>query len=173
VHPTLVPDNHLLAKVDGGLNCVLVQGRSVGPVGFYGYGAGGDPTASAVVADLIDAARSLGSANAAPALGFLPDRLQAQPIVPIQGTISSYYLRLRAADEPGVLKAITSALAEFDISIEAILQKEPREHEDATIALITSEVSEARFEKALARVSALSLVREQPSHIRVEHFNHH
>ncbi|MGQ0503176.1 MAG: homoserine dehydrogenase [Panacagrimonas sp.] len=172
VHPTLVPDDQLIARVDGVLNAVLVQGNAVGPVGFYGRGAGGDATASAVVADLVDLARGLGAGarHQVPALAFGADAVRALPILPISDIESSYYLRLRVADEPGVLKGITGVLAESDISIEAILQREPREHEDATIALITSVVPEGAFDAALAGLRALPFVREDASRIRVEHF---
>lgn len=166
VHPTLVPDDQLIAKVDGVVNSVVVQGNAVGQVGFYGRGAGGDATASAIVADLVDIARGLN----VPALAFQPQAMQALPLLGIADIESSYYLRLKVADEPGVLKAITGVLAESDISIEAILQKEPREHEDATVALITSVVKESRFDAALKQLLALSCVREGASRIRVEHF---
>ncbi|MGQ0697840.1 MAG: homoserine dehydrogenase [Panacagrimonas sp.] len=172
VHPTLVPDDQLIAKVDGVVNAVVVQGNAVGTVGFFGRGAGGDPTASAIVADLIDVARGLGSApqHQVPALAFKAESVQALPLLSIADIESSYYLRLRVADEPGVLKGITGVLAGSDISIEAILQKEPREHEDATVALITSVVEERCFDEALARLRALPFVREDASRIRVEHF---
>jgi homoserine dehydrogenase len=172
VHPTLVPDDQLIAKVDGVLNSVVVQGNAVGPVGFYGRGAGGDATASAVVADLVDVARSLGSdaKHHVPSLAFKPEALQALPLLPIDEISSSYFLRMRVADERGVLKSITGVLAEVGISIEAILQKEPREHEDATVAVITSEVPEKDFNTALERLSKLPFVREGTSRIRVEHF---
>lgn len=173
VHPTLVADDHLLAKVDGVLNSVVVQGNAVGQIGLYGRGAGGHATASAVIADLIDVARGLGSApqHQVPALAFQPDAVQALPVLPITAVASCYYLRLRVADEPGVLKGLTGILAAHDISIEAILQKEPRGGEDATVALITSRVVEHRFDAALAEMLALPFVREGASRLRVEHFN--
>ena len=172
VHPTLVPDDQLIAKVDGVLNSVVVHGNAVGPVGFYGRGAGGDATASAVVADLVDVARSLGAdaKHHVPSLAFKPDALQPLPLLPIDEISSSYFLRMRVADESGVLQSITGVLAEMGISIEAILQKEPREHEDATVAVITSVVPEKDFDTALARLSKLPFVREGTSRIRVEHF---
>jgi homoserine dehydrogenase len=166
VHPTLVPDDQLIAKVDGVVNAVVVQGNAVGQVGFYGRGAGGDATASAIVADLVDIARGLD----VPALAFQPAAMKPLPLLGITDIESCYYLRLRVADEPGVLKGITGVLAESDISIEAILQKEPREHEDATVALITSTVKESRFDAAMQRLLALPFVREGASRIRVEHF---
>lgn len=172
VHPTLIPDDHLLAKVDGVLNSVVVQGNAVGQIGFYGRGAGGKATASAVIADLVDVARSLGgdAKHQVPALAFQPDAVTVMPLLPIKQIESSYYLRLRVADEPGVLKALTGILAAHEISIEAILQKEPRGGEDATVALITSRVIEHRFDAAMAEMCALPFVREGASRLRVEHF---
>lgn len=172
VHATLIPEDRLLAKVDGVLNSILLQGDAVGQMGLYGRGAGGDATASAVVADLVDVARALGSApqHYVPSLAFQPDSVQALPVRPLDDVESAHYLRVTVADEPGVLKAITSILAEFDISIEAILQKEPRGGDDATVAVITSVIPESRFNAALARVRALPFVREGISRFRVEHF---
>ncbi|WP_420468700.1 homoserine dehydrogenase [Panacagrimonas sp.] len=172
VHPTLVPDDQLIARVDGVVNAVVAHGNAVGTVGFFGRGAGGDPTASAIVADLVDVARNLGAdaRHQVPVLGFRTDALQPLPLLPIAEVHSSHFLRLSVADEAGVLKAITSVLAESEISIEGILQKEPREHEDASVALITSVVQESRFETALQRLLALPFVRDGVSHIRVEHF---
>ena len=172
VHPTLIPDDHLLAKVDGVLNSVVVQGNAVGQIGFYGRGAGGNATASAVIADLVDVARGLGSEakHQVPALAFQADAVAALPLMPISAIESSFYVRLRVADEPGVLKALTGILAAHEISIEAILQKEPRGGEDATVALITSRVIEHRFDAAMAEMCALPFVREGASRLRVEHF---
>ncbi len=172
VHPTLIPDDHLLAKVDGVLNSVVVSGNAVGQIGFYGRGAGGNATASAVIADLVDVARGLGShaKHQVPALAFQPDAVTALTLLPIGQIESCYYLRLRVADEPGVLKALTGILAAHEISIEAILQKEPRGGEDATVALITSRVIESRFDAAMAEMCALPFVREGASRLRVEHF---
>ena len=172
VHPTLIPDDHLLAKVDGVLNSVVVQGNAVGQIGFYGRGAGGKATASAVIADLVDVARSLGgdAKHQVPALAFQPDAVTTLPLLPIREIESSFYVRLRVADEPGVLKALTGILAAHDISIEAILQKEPRGGEDATVALITSRVIEHHFDAAMAEMCALPFVREGASRLRVEHF---
>ncbi|MGH8441622.1 MAG: homoserine dehydrogenase [Nevskiaceae bacterium] len=177
VHPTLVPADHLLAKVDGVLNSIIVQSDAVGATGYYGRGAGGDATASAVVADLLEIARELG-AHAhfqAHPLGYDPAAVQPQPLVPMGEVECAHYLRLRVADTPGVLKAITSILAELDISIEAILQKEPQGRkggkEDAMVAIITSVVAEQRFRAALEKLLALKFVRPGSTHLRVEHFN--
>ncbi|NGY03531.1 homoserine dehydrogenase [Solimonas terrae] len=173
VHPTLVPDNTLLAKVDGVLNSVVVRGDAVGEVGFYGRGAGGDATASAVVADLIDLARGLGAdaRHAVPALAFQPDAVRALPIVPSAEVASAFYLRLKVADEPGVLSKLTAILASHDISVEAILQREPRGHEDANVALITSVIPQHRFDHAVNEMRALPFVREDAARFRVEKFD--
>jgi homoserine dehydrogenase len=173
VHPTLVPADHLLAKVDGVLNSIIVQSDAVGATGYYGRGAGGDATASAVVADLLEIARELG-AHAhfqAHPLGYDPAAVRQPALVPLREVESAHYVRLRVADTPGVLKAITSILAELDISIEAILQKEPRGREDAMVAIITSVVAEQRFASALDKLLALRFVRPGSTHLRVEHFN--
>ncbi|TXH04116.1 MAG: homoserine dehydrogenase [Nevskiaceae bacterium] len=173
VQPTFIPENRLLAKVDGVLNSVLLKGNAVGQVGFYGRGAGGDATASAVVADLVDTARLLSAParHFVPALAFQPEAVQELPLLPIADVQSAHYLRLRVADEPGVLSRITAILAAHDISVEAILQREPREEEDATLAIITSVVAEQRFNAALAEMQKLPFVRAGASRFRVEHFN--
>ncbi|HUQ10560.1 MAG TPA: homoserine dehydrogenase [Steroidobacteraceae bacterium] len=171
VHPTLVPKEHLLAKVDGVLNSIIVHGDAVGPTGYYGRGAGGDATASAVVADILEIARQPGAPLSLPPLGYEPNSVQPQPIVPLRDVECAHYLRLQVADTPGVLRAITSILAELDISIEAILQKEPKGREDASVAIITSSVSEQRFNAALEKLLALKFVRPGSTHLRVEHFH--
>lgn len=169
VHPTLVPADHLLAKVEGVLNAVLMRGDGAGPVCMTGAGAGRLATASAVLADVIDLGRF--GASIAPPLGQPVAGLKPVTIHPTQDAASAFYLRLRVADTPGVLKGITSVFAELDISIEAIQQREPREGEDATVALITSETTGQRIQDAVSRIEALPFVREQLARIRVEHFN--
>ena len=173
VHATLVPEDKLLAKVDGVLNGILLQGNAVGQIGFYGRGAGGDATASAVVADVVDVARALGAdaKHFVPALAFQFDGVQPLEVLPIAEVESAFYLRLRVADEPGVLSKLTSIMAGHDISIEAILQREPRENEDATVALITSVIPQHKFDAALQQMQALPFVRPELSRFRVEHFN--
>ena len=172
VHPTLIPEDQLIAKVDGVLNSVLVHGNAVGQVGFYGRGAGGDPTASAVVADLVDIARALGgdARHAVPALGFQPAAVRGLPVLPISDVESAFYLRLQVADEPGVLSQLTAILAAHDISVEAILQREPRGDEDANVALITSVIPEHHFSAAVAEMQKLPFVREGAARFRVEKF---
>ena len=173
LHATLIPEDKLLAKVDGVLNSILLSGNAVGQIGFYGRGAGGDATASAVVADLVDVARAMGAdaKHFVPGLAFQPDAVQSLPVVPLAETESAFYLRLRVADEPGVLSKLTSILAGHGISVEAILQREPREHEDATVAVITSSIALGKFEAALAEMQKLPFVRPELSRIRVEHFS--
>ena len=173
VHPTLIPETTLLAKVDGVLNSVLIRGNAVGEVGLYGRGAGGDATASAVIADLVDVARSLGAGarHAVPSLAFQPDAVQPLPVVPMSDVASAFYLRLKVADEAGVLSKLTAILAAHDISVEAILQREPHGREDAHVALITSVVRQARFDHALVEMLGLPFVREGAAVLRVEKFD--
>lgn len=170
VHPTLIGENQLLAKVDGVLNAIVVQGNAVDRTGYYGAGAGGDATASAVLADLVDVARQLGApGGGVPTLAFQPDALHALPVLPISEIESAYYLRLTVADVPGVLRAISAILAELDISIEAIIQKEPRPGQDATVAILTSVVREQRCDAAVARMKQLPFVHAGIVRLRVEH----
>ncbi|MDE2148886.1 MAG: homoserine dehydrogenase [Gammaproteobacteria bacterium] len=172
VHPTLVPHAHPLALVDGSVNAVRVKGDAVGQTLYIGRGAGGLPTASAVLADLIEIARTRGCAAVLPpALGWPQASLAPLPVLPTAATVSSFYLRLRVADTPGVLRAITAHLAEAEISVEAILQKEPEAGADAQLAIITSAVTAADFEQALAQIRALDFVRPDHSCLRVEHFD--
>ena len=167
VHPTLVAADHMLAKIDGVLNSVLLKGDAVGSTGFYGPGAGAEATASAVLADVVDVVR--GNAGSVPPLAFESRHVDAQPVLGRNDVVSAWYLRLQVADEPGVLRSITSILADSNISIEAILQKEPRSGEDATVALITSETRAEAFDTALARMRELPFVRAGVSRFRVEH----
>ena len=168
VHPTLIPAEHLLAKVDGVLNAVLMRGDGAGPVCMTGAGAGRLATASAVLADIIDLGRV--GARIAPPLGQPVAGLKPATVHPAHDAASAFYLRLRVADTPGVLKGITSVFAELDISIEAIQQREPREGDDATVALITSEATGRQIQDAVSRIEALPFVREQLARIRVAHF---
>ena len=166
-HPTLVAADHMLAKIDGVTNSVLLKGDAVGSTGFYGPGAGAEATASAVIADVIDVVR--GNAQTVPGLAFAESGLNPLPVVPRTEIRSAWYLRMQVADEPGVLRSITSILADSQISIEAILQKEPRHGEDATVALITSVTREGDFDEALEHMLSLPFVRAGVSRFRVEH----
>ena len=150
VHPTLIPERRLIANVEGAMNAVLVKGDAVGPTMFYGAGAGAEPTASAVVADLVDVVRTLTTDpnNRVPHLAFQPDALANLPILPIGDVETSYYLRLHALDRPGVLADVTRILADMQISIEAILQKEPHAGEDTVpVIILTQRVQEKKHER--------------------------
>jgi homoserine dehydrogenase len=174
VHPTLIPQRRLIANVDGAMNAVLVKGDAVGPTLFYGAGAGAEPTASAVVADLVDVVRTLTADpnNRVPHLAFQPDALADLPILPIEEVETSYYLRLHALDRPGVLADVTRILADQKISIEAILQKEPHAGEDTVPVIILSQrVKERNMNAAIARIEALDSIKGKVARIRLEHLN--
>ncbi len=171
VHPTLVPTSRLIANVEGAMNAVLVQGDAVGTTLYYGKGAGAEPTASAVVADLVDVTR-LATADPdhrVPHLAFQADRLSSTPILPLSGVRSAYYLRLRVADETGVLSRITTILAENDISIDAVLQRESHEGERQTDLIILTHVTvEERVNRAQEFMQSLPSVLAPIVRIRKE-----
>jgi homoserine dehydrogenase len=174
VHPTLIPERRLIANVDGAMNAVLVKGDAVGPTLFYGAGAGAEPAASAVVADLVDVVRTLTSDpnNRVPHLAFQPDALVDLPILPIEEIETSYYLRLHAQDKPGVLADVTRILADLGISIEAILQKEPHAGEETVpVIILTQRVKEKNMNAAIARVEKLASIKGKVARIRLEHLN--
>jgi homoserine dehydrogenase len=174
VHPTLIPERRLIANVDGAMNAVLVKGDAVGPTLFYGAGAGAEPTASAVVADLVDVVRTLtvDPNNRVPHLAFQPDALVDLPILPIEDVETSYYLRLHALDKPGVLAEVTRILADLNISIESILQKEPRPNETTVpVIILTQRVREKNMNEAIARIEKLSSIEGSVARIRLEHLN--
>jgi homoserine dehydrogenase len=158
VHPTLIPEKRLIANVDGAMNAVVVKGDAVGPTLYYGAGAGAEPTASAVVADLMDVAR-LSSATAeqrVPYLAFQPNSVADLAILNISEIHSAYYLRLRANDKPGVLAGVTKILADRNISIDAMLQKEPADNEtEADIVILTHITQEKNMDAAIALIEAL------------------
>ena len=171
VHPTLIPEKRLVANVNGAMNAVVVKGDAVGPTLYYGAGAGAEPTASAVVADLIDVAR-LASASAeqrVPYLGFQPDQMADLPILPIGEIESAYYLRMRALDKPGVLAEVTKILGDRDISIDAMMQKEPDENEtEADIIILTHVTKEKNMDAAIAAIEALAAIDGKLTRIRME-----
>ncbi|MCB1824488.1 MAG: homoserine dehydrogenase [Candidatus Competibacteraceae bacterium] len=174
VHPTLIPQRQLLASVNGVMNAVLVRGDAVGQSLFYGAGAGAEPTASAVVADIIDVVRTLTADpdNRVPHLAFQPDALSDLPVLPITEVETSYYLRLQARDRPGVLAEVTRILADRDISIEAVLQKEPAPGaHDVPVILLTYRVREQRMNEAIAAIEALDSIHAPVVRIRMEHLN--
>ncbi|MDP1692375.1 MAG: homoserine dehydrogenase [Burkholderiaceae bacterium] len=161
VHPTLVPAKRLIAHVEGAMNAVMVQGDAVGTTLYYGKGAGAEPTASAVVADLVDITR-LATADPdhrVPHLAFQPDAMADTPILAIEQVVTAFYLRLAVADEAGVLSKITTILAEHGISIDAVLQRESAEGERQTdLVILTHDTVEGRLRKALAQMQVLPTV---------------
>ena len=171
VHPTLIPERRLIANVDGAMNAVLVKGDAVGPTLYYGAGAGAEPTASAVIADLVDVTRlhTADPHHRVPHLAFQPDQLSDTPILPMDEVRTSYYLRLRAFDRPGVLADITRILADGSISIDAMVQKEPAEGEEqVNIILLTHITVEKNINAAIAKIEALDAVAGQVMRIRLE-----
>jgi homoserine dehydrogenase len=171
VHPTLIPERRLIANVDGAMNAVLVKGDAVGPTLYYGAGAGAEPTASAVVADLVDVTRlhTADPHHRVPHLAFQPDQLAATPILPMDEVRTAYYLRLRAFDRPGVLADITRILADRDISIDAMVQKEPGEGEEQVdIILLTHVTLEKNVNAAITGIEALDSVAGKVMRIRLE-----
>ncbi|HEY4072576.1 MAG TPA: homoserine dehydrogenase [Herbaspirillum sp.] len=174
VHPTLVPASRLIANVEGAMNAVLVDGDAVGQTLYYGKGAGAEPTASAVIADLVDITRlaTADPEHRVPHLAFQPDAMAATPILPMSEITTSYYLRMRVADQPGVLADVTRILADSSISIDAMLQKEPGEGETKTdIIMLTHQTQEKNIEAALKKIEALATVMGSVTKIRLEELN--
>lgn len=174
VHPTLIPERRLIANVDGVMNAVLVKGDAVGPTLYYGAGAGADATASAVVADVVDVVRTLTSDpnNRVPHLAFQPDALADLSILPIDKVETSYYLRMRAQDKPGVLADVTRIFSEQGISIEAMIQKEPAEGEsEVPLIMLTHRVAEEKMNSAIAQLEALDAIEGKVVRIRCEHLD--
>jgi homoserine dehydrogenase len=174
VHPTLIPCRRLIANVDGVMNAVLVKGDAVGPTLYYGAGAGAEPTASAVVADLVDVTRMLTAdpENRVPHLAFQPDALSDLSIHPVEDIETAYYLRLCAVDRPGVLAEVTRILGELGISIEAVIQKEPLEdQQQVAIILLTRRVQEKHMNAAIAQIEALDSIEGKVTRIRLEHLS--
>ena len=171
VHPTLIPQKQLIANVDGVMNAVLVQADKLGPSLYYGAGAGADPTASAVVADIIDVARTIttDAQNRVPHLAFQPDQIVDIPILPITAIQTAYYLRMSVDDRPGVMAEITRIMGDKEISIEAILQKEPETGVTrATIIMLTQKIREQQMVDAIAAIAELAAVHGPVHRIRVE-----
>lgn len=174
VHPTLIPADRLIANVNGVMNAVMVNGDAVGSTLFYGAGAGQEPTASAVVADLVDVVRAMTSdpENRVPHLAFQPDALSDHPVLPIEACESAYYLRIQAKDHPGVLAQVASILSARGINIESIMQKEAEEHDGLVpMILLTHRVTERHMVEAISALEALDDVVGDVVRIRVEHLN--
>ena len=175
VHPSLIPSKRLIANVEGAMNAVVVQGDAVGTTLYYGKGAGSEPTASAVIADLVDITR-LHTADAAqrvPHLAFQPNAMSDLPILPMSAVVTSYYLRLRVADQAGVLAKVTGILAEGGISIDAVLQREADEIDadsasQTDLIILTHDCQESEMDAALTRMQALPTVLQTIVRIRKE-----
>ena len=171
VHPTLIPIKRLIANVEGAMNAVMVHGDAVGTTLYYGKGAGSEPTASAVIADLVDITR-LHTAlpdHRVPHLAFQPDALASTPILPMEQVVCAFYLRLQVADQTGVLARITGILAEHDISIDALLQRESAEGEAQTdVIILTHDTVEGRMNQAITQMQALPTVLAPIVRIRKE-----
>ncbi|OAI17172.1 MULTISPECIES: homoserine dehydrogenase [Methylomonas] len=171
VHPTLIPKRRLIANVEGVMNAVLVCGDAVGPTLYYGAGAGAEPTASAVVADLVDVVRAMTSdpENRVPHLAFQADAIADIPVLSADAIRTAYYLRLTAEDKPGVLADVTRILAKYNISIEALIQKEPPQGETSVaIIMLTQQTLEKEMNAAIADIEALTAVSGKVARIRLE-----
>ncbi|VAX10109.1 Homoserine dehydrogenase [hydrothermal vent metagenome] len=171
VHPTLIPERRLIANVDGVMNAVLVQGDAVGPTLYYGAGAGSDPTASAVVADVVDVARALtvDPENRVPHLAFQPDELSDMPVLGMDEVVTAYYLRMQAQDQPGVLAKVSGILGDAGISIEAMQQHEAAEGASyVPLIMLTHTVQEKQMNTAIEKIQALDSINGLVTRIRVE-----
>ncbi|MBP0597009.1 homoserine dehydrogenase [Herbaspirillum sp. LeCh32-8] len=174
VHPTLIPAQRLIANVEGAMNAVVVRGDAVGETLYYGKGAGSEPTASAVIADLVDITRlaTADPEHRVPYLAFQPNAMADTPVLPMAEVTTSYYLRMRVADKPGVLADVTRILADSSISIDAMLQKEPAEGEQQTdIIMLTHQTQEKNIVAAIAKIEALATVVGAVTKIRLEELN--
>ena len=174
VHPTLIPERRLIANVDGVMNAVLVNADAVGATLYYGAGAGAEPTASAVVADIIDLVRTLTAdpENHVPHLAFQPNAIADIPVIAMEEVETAYYLRMQVTDKPGVMASVASILGDAGISIEAILQKEPAPGaEQASIILLTHVVQERQMNTAIRQIEALDTIHGDIMRIRLEHLD--
>jgi homoserine dehydrogenase len=171
VHPTLIPEKRLLANVDGVKNAVLVEGDAVGPTLYYGAGAGAEPTASAVIADIVDLARELSAGQVCriPSLSFGAEAIRSLPIVPMEEVETAWYLRLQAEDKPGVMSQVASLFGAEGISIEALIQKAPASGQaQVPVLVITNVAAQGRLEKAVRAIEALDTISGEITRIRVE-----
>jgi homoserine dehydrogenase len=178
VHPSLVPAQRLIANVEGAMNAVMVQGDAVGTTLYYGKGAGSEPTASAVIADLVDITRlhTADPQNRVPHLAFQPDAMSNLSVLPMSEVVTSYYLRLRVADQAGVLAKLTGLLAQADISIDAVLQREADQVSQAgenqtDVIILTHDTREGTLNEVLAQMQALPTVMAPIVRIRKEELN--
>lgn len=171
VHPALIPSSRLIANVEGAMNAVLVNSDAVGPTLYYGKGAGSEPTASAVIADLVDIARleAVDPEHRVPHLAFQPEAMNNTPVLPMSEVTTSYYLRMKVKDQPGVLADITRILADLKISIDAFLQKEPLEGETLVdIIILTHQTQEKNIDSAIIKIEKIEAVTGKVTRIRLE-----
>ncbi|CAA0084532.1 Homoserine dehydrogenase [BD1-7 clade bacterium] len=172
VHPTLIPAKRLIANVDGVMNAVLVSGDAVGPTLYYGAGAGAEPTASSVVADIVDVARSMDVVNdeqRVPALAFHPGQVDVDDVLPIDQVHTAYYMRMSAMDEPGVVSKVAQILSDAGVNIEAMIQKEPAEGvKQVDLIILTNVVVESALQTAVKSIETLSAITGTVHSIRVE-----
>jgi len=174
VHPTLIPAKRLIANVDGVMNAVLVYGDAVGPTLYYGAGAGAEPTASAVVADIIDTVRTIDAPlnHKVPLLGFQASAMRDTPVLSIDDVETAYYLRMEATDKPGVLAEVSDTFAKNSISIEAVLQKEPASGDSSVhLIMLTQKCIESHVNKAIQAVENLASIQGEVVRIRMEHLD--
>ncbi len=174
VHPTMIPQSQMLAKVDGVMNAVLVDGDAVGQTLYYGAGAGSEATASAVIADLVDIARfmRLDASVPVPYLGFSQSRIKDLAVLHIEEISSAYYLRVMTIDHPGVLAKVASIMSDLGINIESVMQRESEQDGDVIpLVLLTHEVKEKQINLAISKIEALTTTCQKVVRIRVEHFN--
>jgi len=169
VHPTMVPEDHLLASINGAFNAIHFTGDAVGNVLLYGQGAGKMPTGSAVAADIVDIARNIqaGAINRVPALSYLPDQITKRQITPLEEVSCPYYFRISAKDEPGVLAAIAGILSKYGISIESVIQKGRKQSGPVSIVIMTHTAKETSVRQALAEIDTLSVVTSETVKIRI------
>ncbi|QOJ24282.1 MAG: homoserine dehydrogenase [Gammaproteobacteria bacterium] len=174
VHPTLIPVRRLIANVEGVMNAIVVKGDAVGATLYYGAGAGAEPTASSVIADLVDVTRlhTADPMHRVPPLSFQPDLLSDTPVIPMEDVESSYYLRIQVIDKPGVMAEITRIVAEQNISISALLQKEASDESDqVSVIMLTHLTVEKNINAAISRIEALPVVTGKVFRLRIEELN--
>ena len=174
VHPTLIPVRRLIANVEGVMNAIVVKGDAVGATLYYGAGAGAEPTASSVIADLVDVTRmqTADPMHRVPTLSFQPDLLSDTPVIPMEDVETSYYLRMQVIDKPGVMAEITRIVADNNISISALIQKEPGSDSDrVSIIMLTHLTVEKNINAAIARIESLPVVTNKVIRIRIEELN--
>ncbi|SFE20845.1 homoserine dehydrogenase [Nitrosomonas sp. Nm166] len=173
VHPTLIPVRRLIANVEGVMNAVVVKGDAVGATLYYGAGAGAEPTASSVIADLVDVTRlqTADPMHRVPALSFQPDLLSDTPVIPMEEVETSYYLRMQVIDKPGVMAEITRIVADYNISISAMIQKEAHDSDRVSIIMLTHLTVEKNINAAIVRIESLPVVTDKVIRIRIEELN--